>query len=75
MSDKYETSDPDAVLDGELDPFVEAYLRWLEKSEIRNPKSEINSNVLKFKNLVLEIVSNFDIRISNLYACYLAKES
>jgi len=25
---KYESSDPDAVLDGDLDPFVEAYLLW-----------------------------------------------
>jgi peptide chain release factor 2 len=27
---KYETADPDAVLNGELDPFVEAYLKWLK---------------------------------------------
>lgn len=31
---KFETADPDAVMNGELDPFVEAYLRW-----IKNPKS------------------------------------
>lgn len=33
---RYETSDTDAVLDGDLDAFVEAYLRWLrvkDKSE------------------------------------------
>lgn len=27
---KFETADPDAVLNGELDSFVEAYLRWLK---------------------------------------------
>lgn len=28
---EYETSDIDGVLDGELEPFMEAYLRWLKK--------------------------------------------
>ena len=28
---KFETTDPEAVLSGELDPFVEAYLRWIKK--------------------------------------------
>lgn len=33
---RHETSDTDAVLDGDLDPFVEAYLRWLkEKDKLR----------------------------------------
>lgn len=27
---KYETTDPESVLNGELDPFVEAYLRWIK---------------------------------------------
>lgn len=27
---KYEVSDPDAVLDGEIDGFIEAYLRWIK---------------------------------------------
>ena len=27
---RYETSDPDTVLNGELDPFVEAYLKWVK---------------------------------------------
>lgn len=27
---KFETADPEAVLNGELDPLVEAYLRWLK---------------------------------------------
>jgi len=30
----YETSDISAVLDGELEPFMEAYLRWLKKFNI-----------------------------------------
>lgn len=30
---KHETSDTDAVLNGDLDPFVEAYLRWIKKKE------------------------------------------
>lgn len=38
----------------------------MKKYEARNPKSETNSNVLNFENLRLNIVSNFDIRISNL---------
>lgn len=28
---KFETSDPSAVLDGELDDFVQSYLKWLKK--------------------------------------------
>ena len=28
---KYETADPDDVLDGNLDPFIEAYLRWIKE--------------------------------------------
>jgi peptide chain release factor 2 len=28
---KVETTDPDAVLDGDLDMFIEAYLRWIKK--------------------------------------------
>ncbi len=31
---KFETADPDAILNGELDPFVEAFLRW-QKVESR----------------------------------------
>ncbi|MBP9694872.1 MAG: peptide chain release factor 2 [Candidatus Magasanikbacteria bacterium] len=27
---KFESTDPDAVLNGEIDPFVEAYLRWVK---------------------------------------------
>ena len=27
---KFETTDPEAVLSGELEPFIEAYLRWLK---------------------------------------------
>lgn len=27
---KYESTDPDTVLDGALDPFVEAYLKWIK---------------------------------------------
>jgi len=44
------------------------------KSEIRNPKSETNSNVQKRQTSVLniadsdfEFVSDFDIRISNFW--------
>ncbi len=29
---QFEVQDPDAILDGELDGFVEAYLRWLKKT-------------------------------------------
>lgn len=27
---RYETADPEAVLNGELDPFIEAYLKWIK---------------------------------------------
>jgi peptide chain release factor 2 len=27
---KYESTDPDTVLNGEIDQFVEAYLRWVK---------------------------------------------
>jgi peptide chain release factor 2 len=30
---KFEVSDPDAILDGELDGFVEAYLRWIKAKD------------------------------------------
>lgn len=30
---EHETSDPEDVLDGNLDPFVESYLRWLKSKE------------------------------------------
>ncbi|MCX6581868.1 MAG: amino acid adenylation domain-containing protein, partial [Candidatus Aminicenantes bacterium] len=56
----------------------------INKSEIQNPKSETNSNdqnknrhfgtasVLNFENLNFDIVSNFDIRASNLISSNLA---
>ncbi|MCI0479358.1 peptide chain release factor 2 [Candidatus Uhrbacteria bacterium] len=37
---EHETSDPDTVLDGDLDPFVEAYLRM--DAEKRDVKEELN---------------------------------
>ena len=36
------------------------------KSEARNPKSECSKQVLNFDHLVFEIVSDFEIRISDL---------
>lgn len=42
---EYEEHDPQSVLDGNLERFVESYLRWInKKSEARKPKSETNSN-------------------------------
>jgi len=31
---RYEVSDPDAVLDGDLQGFVEAYLRWKKEKQV-----------------------------------------
>lgn len=36
----HESSDPTSVLDGELDPFIEAYLRWAAGSEDRGQRAE-----------------------------------
>lgn len=36
-----ETSDPDAVLNGDLDAFVEGYLRWIAKE--RDVEAELNA--------------------------------
>ncbi len=37
LRDEYETGNVDGVLDGDLDPFMEAYLRW-QRAEGETPR-------------------------------------
>ena len=51
----HETGNAQAVLDGKLDPFIEAYLKWktgqqIQKSENRNQKAEDRSQKTEDRN-------------------------
>ena len=37
---RYETGNVQAVLDGDLDAFIEAYLQWRRARNRRNPRTE-----------------------------------